>query len=70
MSDELPVRMCISETGASGTWFQLDSSSVRFITKDAQMGLQDYQCLARGSWARDVAYCLGVRIFSIEQWLC
>jgi hypothetical protein len=35
-----------------GNWFQLPSG---------KMGVQDFQCIARGHWARDVAYCMSTQ---------
>jgi hypothetical protein len=37
-----------------------------YVTKDGDMGLYDWQCTARGGWARDVAYALSTHL-TIEQ---
>jgi thiamine kinase-like enzyme len=37
-----------------------------YITGDGRMGLYDWQCIARGGWARDVAYALSTHL-TVEQ---
>jgi hypothetical protein len=37
-----------------------------YVTGDGRMGLYDWQCAARGGWARDIAYALSTHL-TVEQ---
>jgi thiamine kinase-like enzyme len=33
-----------------------------YVTRDGRMGLNDWQCVCRGHWSRDLAYCLSTAL--------
>jgi hypothetical protein len=38
-----------------------------YVTQSGEMGLNDWQCLCRGHWSRDLAYCLSTSLGVAER---